>query len=1214
MTKSPFRLPTRHALAPLLSLLLGASGLPAQVVTPVSVTASTFYGASQTPNNLINGNGLLGAGDILTRTHAASGSAETMWHSTGGAVASEWLVFDLGAQFSLTGAHIWQMNQPCCLGRGIKDFSLFVSSNTTDPREAFTFVGSFSLTQGTGLNTLAQQALSFNASNVRRVMFAISNCWSGSVNDYVGLSEVRFAGTAPATIATEPADGTNYVWGIHTFAVAAGGTPPLAYQWFGDGTPPTAIADSTNSTCKIDPVELASAGRYFVIVTGPNNSVTSRVATLTVQDPTPDYASDLVAYYTFDETSGITAADTSGNGTGATLFNFPFDDSMWVTGRVGGALHFNATDAVNNNQVVTDAGFNLTNEDQFTFAFWAKRRSDSNPFNPRIIGPVSAVDGQYWVVWAPSLNGIGFYPPATSPVPIRDIWQHFVITYDRVAGKYETYVDGRKKAEAINAGYLKNPPAGRQWAIGCKEILTDFRDPWRGYLDDLRVYNRILLPGDVKALFEFAGSVAPSFDIQPVGMDLFAGDTLMLYAAVDGTPPVTYQWMLNGTNALPGATNLSLTISNMQPANAGAYTLVAANIVGSTTSAVAQVTVTPIASVITGLGGYWKFDESAGDTAADSSGRGSHGTVGNYTLDGAQWTAGRVSGALNFRGAGFGGDHVIVPAWPRAANGVMSMSAWVWADARPDWASILCGGSGIDGVGQFTANLYPGTGDFVAFVQSSSRLQTGIREGVALPLGEWQHLAMVADGALVRIYRNGTPVGSTAYNGTLFNPANSLSMGATLAADGDWPHLTSPDYWEGKLDEVAYWTRSLAANEVFALYAAGVSGQPVSDADDFLNSPPIIISQPESLSAVLQDPFTLAVTVASPSVPTYQWRKDGTAMVNATDRLYTDPSAVLTDAGDYTVVVTANSLSVTSAPATVTVVTPPIQPEVGMIVHLKLDEASGSSAADASGNGNTGTLLNFLDPDASWMPGILDGALNFSQGAPAADAVMVPDLGTLEFGPNPFSLSLWAKGAAAQVNSGGLLCKGVGGQESYCVDYVNGSFRFFVRDSAGQVPGNVQINAGVGPNDEWQHLAVIYDPAVGQSRMYVNGVLRGTAATAPSVYYNGSSLDIGARQAIGGGSFAYPWNGLLDDVRVYGRAINPLEVRALTYHGIAPALTITGDGASVTLTWPLEAIGYELVSRADLATGAWTVVPGVTGNSIALPATGAAKFFALRRL
>ena len=68
-----------------------------------------------------------------------------------------------------------------------------------------------------------------------------------------------------------------------------------------------------------------------------------------------DITSLLIAHWKFDETTGAVASDSSGRANHATLLNFTPDDSMWVTGRTGGALQFNPPDGNDDDQVVTDS-------------------------------------------------------------------------------------------------------------------------------------------------------------------------------------------------------------------------------------------------------------------------------------------------------------------------------------------------------------------------------------------------------------------------------------------------------------------------------------------------------------------------------------------------------------------------------------------------------------------------------------------------------------------------------------------------------------------------------------------------------------------------------------------------------------------------------------------------------------------------------------------
>jgi len=1157
-----------------------APATTAQLPAPTVINSSTPFNTAYVAAHAVDGFAGFGNND---GSFASAGASTNMF-----------IDFDFGAPVAIAG---WDfLNRPVDI--------------VTSYQMIFSNVGDFSTGSTTNTYTASTNGVVWNTVTLApvRARYVRLQALTSIVSPNTGIREIQFYGSQNASIGQQPQNATNYVWGVQSFSVTAGGAQPLAYQWYRNGTPPAPIPGATNATYTIDPVTNSSAGGYFVVVTNSFGGATSTVATLTVLNPTPDYSTALLAYLAFDETNGIVAGDSSGNGMTATLNNFPTDDSMWVTGRVGGALQFNALDTTTDNQVITDTPFNLLNEDYFSFAFWAKRRSDNNPYNPRIIGPVSPVDGEYWVLWSPANHGVGFYPPAPSPEPIRDVWQHFVVTYDRLAGTYQTFVDGRLKATATSPSYLKTSPAGRQWAIGCKEVLTAFTDPWHGFLDDLRVYNRILLPGDVMALYQVAGSQAPTFDTQPVGADLFFGDTLHLHAAVDGTPPISYQWYRNRTNMVAGATDLDLVIPNVKTSDAGDYTMVAVNALKSATSAVAHVTVRAVTSVTNGLAGYWKFDETSGSLAADSSGRASTGTVLNGPSDGGQWTTGKVGGALRFRGLGLGDDYVVIPAWPKAVNGSMTLSAWVWADARPDRSRIACGGSGTDGTGQFLFTQSTTTSDLRGYLQTSARVTVSAQEGVLFPTNLWQHVVLVADGSICRVYRNGYQVASGGYDGTLFNPTNALSIGARLTADDT---AAESGWWQGKMDEVAYWTRGLSPTEVFELYAAGLGSNPVTGADAYANSPPIITVQPQGGVTYLHDPVALQVSAVGPAALAYQWRKDGQPIVNATNAVFVNPLADFSAAGSYAVVVTANSLNITSTPAVVAITAPAPQPEAGLVLYLKLDETSGTTAADSSPNSNKGTLVNFVNPDTSWVAGVVNGALSFSQGPPTADAVAVPAQPYLDFGANPFSLSLWAKGPPAQTESGGLLCKGTGTQEAYCLDIWTGTYRFFVRDSLGQAGANLMIQSSVAPNNQWQHLAIIYDPALSQSRLYINGTLAGIAATADAVLSNGEGLDVGARQYQGG--YTLNWTGLLDEVRVYGRAITPLEVRALTYQGIPPTLTIAAAAAKVNVSWPMEAVGYELQSNTNLVGGTWIAVAGVTTNSVSVTATDSALFYRLHR-
>ena len=91
----------------------------------------------------------------------------------------------------------------------------------------------------------------------------------------------------------------------------------------------------------------------------------------------------------------------------------------------------------------------------------------------------------------------------------------------------------------------------------------------------------------------FALSLAPSapvITIQPQGQMIQSGSNVSFAVTADGSMPLNYQWQFNGQN-LAGQTAASLSLTNVQFANAGGYSVIVTNAYGSTNSAVAQLTV-----------------------------------------------------------------------------------------------------------------------------------------------------------------------------------------------------------------------------------------------------------------------------------------------------------------------------------------------------------------------------------------------------------------------------------------------------------------------------------------------------------------------------------------------------------------------------------------------------------------------------------------------
>jgi hypothetical protein len=204
-------------------------------------------------------------------------------------------------------------------------------------------------------------------------------------------------------------------------------------------------------------------------------------------------------------------------------------------------------------------------------------------------------------------------------------------------------------------------------------------------------------------------------------------------------------------------------------------------------------------------------------------------------------------------------------------------------------------------------------------------------------------------------------------------------------------------------------------------------------------------------------------------------------------------------------------------------------PNNGLVGYWSFDEGTGTLAGDASGNGNTGTLTN----GPTWTTGKLGKAINFD-GVDDYVNISSPSLG------NTYTFSAWVRvstyaGAPIQFPIFGEYT-GSGDTKNYL--YIDTVGRKLGLDqylpSSGMAISSTTINAGV-----W-YFVVATQTAPNQRNLYVNGVLE---ATANEVYSGGAPTiwTIGKRAD----SSAYYFNGQLDEVRIYNRALSGTEITNL---------------------------------------------------------------------
>lgn len=204
--------------------------------------------------------------------------------------------------------------------------------------------------------------------------------------------------------------------------------------------------------------------------------------------------------------------------------------------------------------------------------------------------------------------------------------------------------------------------------------------------------------------------------------------------------------------------------------------------------------------------------------------------------------------------------------------------------------------------------------------------------------------------------------------------------------------------------------------------------------------------------------------------------------------------------------------------------------------HWMFDEGTGTSTADSSGNGHTGTLesgptwINPGAPQVSPNP----NALSFDG---TNDQVRVAGSNALTYGTQEFTVSAFVKTTAGNRSVLGNFNGSNRGWGLYV--YANNTLNFF---GYGDMGHNDAAKAGTVLDNQWHHVAGVYTRSGNSLTIttYVDGVNIGSQAATVGDISSASDLLFGRY-------LAQPHHqGGLDDVRVYGRALSASEIAELS--------------------------------------------------------------------
>jgi hypothetical protein len=210
----------------------------------------------------------------------------------------------------------------------------------------------------------------------------------------------------------------------------------------------------------------------------------------------------------------------------------------------------------------------------------------------------------------------------------------------------------------------------------------------------------------------------------------------------------------------------------------------------------------------------------------------------------------------------------------------------------------------------------------------------------------------------------------------------------------------------------------------------------------------------------------------------------------------------------------------------------------GLVGYWKFDETSGTTAVDSSGHGNNGTLTNgaTISTDLPTTSFPNPRSLSFDGTNDFVDTGT--DIEVFDLTDN-FTVSAWVKHNLNSVTyPQGVLTnvQNTGCQGGYIISINNGNLPN-VRICNGSTIDDVTASAPI--DTEWHHL--LFTVQSGTTRLFVDGSVQSDTST-QALSGNTQPLQIG-RFYPGWDNFYF--SGLIDDVRIYNRALSATEIADL---------------------------------------------------------------------
>lgn len=825
---------------------------------------------------------------------------------------------------------------------------------------------------------------------------------------------------------------------------------------------------------------------------------------------------------------------------------------------------------------------------RFTIDAWIRRRrTDITSDSPTGGSIVSGSPGAFsFTMLHDGRLGIGQVGRTRTEVPaaITDTdWHHVAVSYDGSESRF--YIDGELRGLHSQGFQFEYSGPIAIGAIG--QNIEGQSYSFLGDIDDIAIYSRVLPPREIEAIYE-SGSNGKCFN--PVTARLVLPETLetglsanvMVELINNGRTPrtnltaaLTIPGGIESTVPVPSTGELTnadgrilWTVPLLAPSAAARleYVLGPINVGGRITNTVelsapgmAPMTVSDSIRILgpcfdrpAGLVSWWRGEENATETLSGVSGQMRPGASFSQGWVGRSFRTDGRSGIVSL------GNN---PAW---AIQNFSIETWIRRESlratslEQEAAAIFSAGQGGYGIGMFRdGSLYLAKQGAVA-----------VRSTYGITDTNWHHIVVSRSDGVAEFFIDGQPSGQAAF-------IEQFEFGTSFAIGGMGTAFSGSHFgFLGWIDEVSLYDRRLTLDEVSGLFGADRYGKCIRDLAITASTPDAEyeVSGYDVNVTVRNLDRTPAtdIKVSAPIAPGTAWLS-GSAESGGLSNTASGVEWSLPALGG-------------GRAATARLRFVPSPPQNGIITNLFSltagtgDESSSNNTAMTIGRLLTSCHPAFPDMRALWRgednaqdeldahPGIASPSLVYApgkvgrsfsfDGASGVEVATDPafDLPafTFEAWVHPVLLDGDVDIIASKEASGGGFDQiqfelGIRGPQSLAPPGTipTGNLAYFIGGVTG-LPneyGGWSDGGAPVPLNEWSHVAITVDNGSGIVRTYVNGQLSRSALFSGTVPHIDATVRLGMRAPSPASGTGF--NGGIDEVAVYGRALSGLEISSV---------------------------------------------------------------------